>query len=81
MLVVLFAFSFQEMNAQTPITLQQAIDTALANNLSVKTERLRNEYHQKLIKSGTAIPVTDVFGEYGQINGIYNDTRFGISQT
>lgn len=81
MLVVLFAFSFQEMNAQTPITLQQAIDTALANNLSVKTERLRNEYHQKLIKSGTAIPVTDVFGEYGQINGIYNDTRLGISQT
>lgn len=81
MLVVLFAFSFQEMNAQTPITLQQAIDTALANNLSVKTERLRNEYHQKLIKSGTAIPGTDVFGEYGQINGIYNDTRFGISQT
>lgn len=81
MLVVLFAFSFQEINAQTPITLQQAIDTALANNLSVKNERLRNEYHQKLIKSGTAIPVTDVFGEYGQINGIYNDTRFGISQT
>ncbi|KXK40175.1 MAG: CzcA family heavy metal efflux pump [Bacteroidetes bacterium OLB9] len=81
MLVVFSAFSFQEINAQTPITLQQAIDTALANNLSVKNERLRNEYHQKLIKSGTAIPVTDVFGEYGQINGIYNDTRFGISQT
>lgn len=81
MLVVFSVFSFQEINAQTPITLQQAIDTALANNLSVKTERLRNEYHQKLIKSGTAIPVTDVFGEYGQINGIYNDTRFGISQT
>lgn len=81
MFVVFSVFSFQEMNAQTPITLQQAIDTALANNLSVKTERLRNEYHQKLIKSGTAIPVTDVFGEYGQINGIYNDTRFGISQT
>lgn len=81
MFVVFSVFSFQEISAQTPITLQQAIDTALVNNLSVKNERLRNEYHQKLIKSGTAIPVTDVFGEYGQINGIYNDTRFGISQT
>jgi len=81
MFVVFSVFSFQEINAQTPITLQQAIDTALVNNLSVKNERLRNEYHQILIKSGTAIPVTDVFGEYGQINGIYNDTRFGISQT
>lgn len=81
MFVVFSVFSFQEINAQTPITLQQAIDTALVNNLSVKNERLRNEYHQKLIKSGTAIPGTDVFGEYGQINGIYNDTRFGVSQT
>ncbi|HLT86364.1 MAG TPA: CusA/CzcA family heavy metal efflux RND transporter, partial [Sphingobacterium sp.] len=81
MFVVFSVFSFQEINAQTPITLQQAIDTALVNNLSIKNERLRNEYHQKLIKSGTAIPVTDVFGEYGQTNGIYNDTRFGIFQT
>lgn len=67
--------------AQTPITLQQAVDTALANNLLVKNERLKSEYQQKLIKSGTNIPAAQLFGEYGQINSLYNDTRLGISQT
>lgn len=74
-------FSFQEINAQTPISLKQAIDTALANNLSVKNERLKSEYQQKLIKSGTTIPNTTLYGEYGQINSFYTDKRFGISQT
>jgi len=68
-------------NAQIPITLQQAIDTALTNNRSVKNERLKTEYRQKLIQSGTSIPATQVFGEYGQINSFYKDTRLGISQT
>lgn len=81
-LLVLFSvFSFQEINAQTPITLQQAINTALINNLSVKNERLKSEYQQKLLKSGTTIPNTNIVGEYGQINSFYADTRFGISQT
>jgi cobalt-zinc-cadmium resistance protein CzcA len=66
--------------SQTPITLQAAIDTALKNNLLLKNEKLKREYHQALIKSATAIPATTVFGEGGQINSIYTDTRFGISQ-
>lgn len=81
-LLVLFSvFSFQEINAQTPITLQQAIDKALVNNLSVKNERLKSEYQQKMMKSGTTIPSTNILGEYGQINSFYTDIRLGISQT
>jgi len=68
-------------NAQTSITLQQAIDTALVNNLSVKNEKLRTEYHQKLIKSSTTIPTTNIGGQYGQINSFYPDLSLGISQT
>lgn len=68
-------------NAQTPISLEQAIDIALKNNLSVKNEHLRTEYFQTLIRSGSNIPSTTVFGEYGQINSFYSDTRLGISQT
>jgi cobalt-zinc-cadmium resistance protein CzcA len=67
--------------AQIPITLKAAIDTALANNLSLKNERLNAEYQQKLIKSASAIPATTVFGEAGQINSFYTDTKFGISQS
>src|SRR5690606_34618116 len=80
LLIVFSVFSFQEINAQIPITLQQAVDTALTNNLSVKNERLKSEYQQKLIKSGTNIPATEIIGEYGQINSFYTDTRLGISQ-
>ncbi len=68
-------------NAQTPITLEQAIDTALRNNLSVKNGHLRTEYYRGLIKSGSNIPSTTVFGEYGQMNSFYSDTKLGISQT
>jgi len=68
-------------NAQTSITLPAAIDTAIANNLSLKNERLNAEYQQKLIKSSAAIPATTVFGEAGEINSIYTDTKFGISQS
>lgn len=68
-------------NAQTRITLQQAIDTALTNNLSVKNEKLRTEYQQKLIKTGTIIPNTNIGGQYGQINSFYSDVSLGISQT
>lgn len=80
LLVLLSIFSFSEIKAQTPITLQQAMDIALTNNRAVKNERLKSEYQQKLIKSGINIPVTEFFGEYGQINSLHNDTRLGISQ-
>ncbi len=81
LVMLVSVFSFQEINAQTQITLKQAVDTALTNNLSVKNERLKSEYQQKLIKSGTNVPATHLFGEYGQINSFYTDTRLGISQT
>ncbi len=83
-IMLLFILSFGTISAtraQTPITLQAAIDTALQNNLSLKNEKLKREYQQALIKSAATIPITSVFGEVGQINSIYADTKFGISQT
>lgn len=83
-----FCFSDHKANAQialnvpgTPISLKNAIDTALKNNLSVKNERLYAEYQQKI--SGTAFDIskTNVSGEYGQINSFYKDTKFGVGQS
>lgn len=67
--------------AQTPITLQAAIDTALANNLSVKNDRLKAEYQKQLVKSGADIPRTNVIGEYGQINSAFSDNRLMVNQS
>ncbi|MFZ4800178.1 MAG: TolC family protein, partial [Bacteroidia bacterium] len=67
-------------NAQNTISLQAALDSALNNNLNVKNEKLKADYQKKLISTGANIPQTMVNAEYGQINSIYTDTRFGVFQ-
>ena len=79
--LILLIFSSQQVEAQTPITLKAAIDTALANNLLVKNERLKSEYQKRLIKTAINPAQTNVTGEYGQINSSYSDNRIGISQS
>lgn len=66
--------------AQIPISLQEAVNTAIKNNLNVKNEKLKSEYQKTIINTGVSIPKTNVFGEFGQINSNYNDSRFGVSQ-
>ena len=79
--LVLLFLSVQTTNAQTPINLQRAIDTALKNNLTVKNEKLNLEYQQKLKAAAVDIPQSNLIGEYGQINSFYKDTKFGIAQS
>ncbi len=67
--------------SQQPISLNAAIDTAIKNNLSLKNEQLRSEYQKLIINSNSEVPQTVISGDYGQINSIYNDTKFGISQS
>ncbi len=67
--------------AQKVISLKQAIDTALKNNISVKNDKLKAAYQEQLIKTSANIPQANLVTEFGQINSIYTDTRFGISQS
>lgn len=80
-LVLALSTYSQQGQAQNTITLPAAIDSALANNLQVKNERLKADYSKKLINSGAALPQTTVSGEFGQINSYYTDNKFSISQT
>lgn len=66
--------------AQTPISLQAALDSAVANNLSLKTEKLMVSHAEKLKKSGVDIAPTDVSFEYGQFNSIYKDNKISLAQ-
>ncbi len=79
--LLLLLFSFLNTEAQVTISLQAATDSAIKNNLSVKNEKLRAEYHQKLIQTSKTIPRTNVFGEFGQMNSFFVDSKMGISQT
>lgn len=80
MLLIGLFISTQYTIAQTPISLQTAIETALRQNRMIKNEHLLTEYRKKMIHSGSNFPQTSVVGEYGQINSIYSDVRLGISQ-
>lgn len=78
---VLFLIVCNIVTAQTPITLQASVDTALKNNLQLKNEKLITNYRKLMIGSSSLVPQTNVITDFGQINSIYNDNRFGISQS
>ncbi|HRG87849.1 MAG TPA: CusA/CzcA family heavy metal efflux RND transporter [Chitinophagales bacterium] len=77
--VVLLLFSIGA-QAQQPVTVEQALSIAAQNNLGLKSARLNEEAGSKYKRTWLDIDKTNVVAEYGQLNTIYNDTRFGISQ-
>ncbi len=67
--------------AQSPISLQAAMDSALKNNLQIKNEQLKAQYQQMLVNTASNIPQAGILAEVGQINSVYTDTKFTISQS
>ena len=80
-IILVLIGTVQHAEAQKSISLKTAIDTALKNNLQVKNAKQKSDYQQKLIKTANTIPLTNVLGEYGQLNSIYTDNRFIVSQS
>ena len=79
--IILFMCISQFANAQSSITINAAIDTALKNNLQVKHIQLKARYQQIMVGTFANISQATLFGEFGQINSSYSDTKFGISQS
>ena len=79
--LLIFLFVGFKAGAQDTLDLQESIQIALKNNLTLKSERLREEYLEKIIDTYRDIPPTEILGEFGQINSAYNDSRFIISQS
>ncbi len=80
-LIVIGSFFSSPINAQQPIDLAIAIDSAYKNNLLLKSDILNVELYSKLKHSAWDISQTSAIGEYGQINSAYTDTKFNISQS
>lgn len=79
LLLVIPSFT-QTATAQQSISLEQALIVAGKNNLELRSALLNEQANEKLKRSYLDINKTNVVAEYGQINTIYNDTRFGIAQ-
>ncbi|MFA6260283.1 MAG: CusA/CzcA family heavy metal efflux RND transporter [Bacteroidia bacterium] len=78
LLMLLFPFASQ---AQTSLTLNQAIQTALKNNLELQGSVLNTAYQKSLLGTSFDPPKTLFSAEYGQINSAYKDNRFSVIQS
>lgn len=67
-------------NAQK-LSLDQAVQTALKNNLGIKSAEQQIEYFRQLKKTGSDIGKLSAVWMHGQYNSIYQDNNFTVSQT
>ncbi len=80
-LLLLLCFLPALANAQPAISLEAAIDSALKNNLSLRAQRLTEEYHKRMRGTAVSFNKTNVTAEWGHVNSYYTDNRYGISQS
>ncbi len=75
-LILFFIKSF----SQTPISLENAYDRAIQNNLNLKSGQLKVDYQNRIQNSAVAIDPLNITGEIGQINSAYVDNAFSVNQ-
>jgi cobalt-zinc-cadmium resistance protein CzcA len=82
--LVIAVFTFSNATAQTTpkqITVEDAISTALKNNLELQSQQLNVQSSQSLKKSVFELPKTNFNLQYGQYNSINRDLGFQINQS
>ena len=84
-ILVFVLLSFNAANAQKPttktISVEDAISTALKNNLEIQSQQLNVQSSTTLKKSVFELPKTNVNFQYGQYNSINKDLGFQINQS
>lgn len=82
LLSVVPSFSIaQDREKSTPITIDQAVAMAIANNQEVRARSLEIKAAERLRKTVFELPKTEVGAQYGKYSSIENDNSFDISQT
>lgn len=64
----------------TPLTLDDAIKTAIENNPQLKSASLEVKQQNVLKKTAFDLPKTNITLMHGQYNSTYKDNNFGVSQ-
>lgn len=77
---VMFCLASSTLNAQTNITLDDAISLAKKNNLSLKNEQLKAKYQEQLKGTYLNLPETQIGLEGGRLNGALYDNAFSVNQ-
>jgi len=83
-IALLSILSLGQANAQSessPISVENAIDTALKYNLQAQGSRLNEQSEKLRQKTAWDLPKTQISADYGQMNSLTKDTRFGVTQS
>jgi cobalt-zinc-cadmium resistance protein CzcA len=80
-ILIPFTLFTKSIYAQQPIELNTAIDSAINNNLYLKSEKFNVDAFSKLKHAAWDLPQTSTIFEYGQFNSINTDNKFGILQS
>jgi cobalt-zinc-cadmium resistance protein CzcA len=67
--------------AQQPISLEQAVQTALQKNQLIKSAEYQVEYFRQVKKMSTDIGKLSAMWMHGQYNSLYQDNNFTFVQT
>lgn len=81
--VLIMVFSYSATNAQTipkTLTVEDAISSALKNNLSLQSQQLKVKSSDALKKSPFELPKTNLNFQLGQYNSINQDKAIQVSQ-
>lgn len=81
MAIVLIFAAFLPAGAQRSISIEEALENAVENNLLIQNRELRAEQAKQLTKTGMNIANTVVGAEYGNFNSPFRDDRFSITQS
>lgn len=65
---------------ERPVGLQEAINIAMQHNMQAANARLNEKAEGLRQRTGVDLPKTQLNADYGKINSINNDNRFGITQ-
>ena len=68
-------------NAQQPLSLQQAIDSAVSRNMSLKIEKSMMDWQALNTKTISYLGATQLNSNFGQINSYYQDNQFAVQQS
>lgn len=79
--VFVFLIGPLQVSAQQTISVDEAVAIALKNNPDMKVARMDEKYYEALKKTSFDPAATAVDGEFGQMNSVEHDTKFGITQS
>jgi cobalt-zinc-cadmium resistance protein CzcA len=80
LLLLLFLLPMLPVSAQVPLSLDSALAIASRQNIQLRIAALNTLQAKRMTATAFDLPQTAFTGDYGQINSVYNDTRFGVVQ-